>query len=118
MKRLSNPYDSLMVDRLNGYKPVEATASCTVSTGRDELVVITTALLPDGFWCYGYYVVWLNTRSSLEHPSPDRGRFRSQRDAQLHCIGFFKHYLEFFTPENQLAILDFEKSLAQKSLFD
>lgn len=112
-----NPYDYLRVDRPGVDEPVDATSAWTITESREETVTITNAVLPDGFWVYGYNVYLANGKSSVRQPSAGRGCFRSQRDAKLHAVGFMKNNLSFFIPETQNAIRRAESSLLQAQLF-
>lgn len=113
-----NPYDSLKIDCLEDVEPVEATASWTITDSRAETITITNALLPDGAWVYGYTVYWSKGDTSAKRPTAELGKFRTQRDAKLHAIGFLKIYLSYFLPATREAILLAESSLLQRQLFD
>ena len=117
MKQL-NQYDFLKIDCLDDVDPVEATASWTVTDSRDEIVTITSAPLPDGSWGYGYVVHWLKGDLSAKGPTPELGKFRTQREAKLHAVGFLKMYLPYFTPDTREALRRAETSLLQSQLFD
>ena len=113
-----NRYEYLKIDCLEDVEPVEATASWSVTDARHETITITTALLPDGSWVYGYIVLWANGGASRQLPSAARGKFRSQRDAKLHAIGFMKIYLSYFTQDTCEALRKAEAQLLQGQLFD
>lgn len=116
---LKNKYEYLRIDDcLEGDDPVEATSSWTLTDSRLETVTITNALLPDGSWVYGYAVYWDRGGSSAKEPTAELGRFRSQREAKLHAVGFMLVYLEYFLPETQDALIRAESSLIQGQLFD
>ncbi len=112
-----NPYESLKTPCLDDVKPVPAQSSMTVTSVRDETIIIHTALLPDGSWVYGYAVYWKNGRRSYNPTSAENGSFKSQREAQLYAIGFMSLYLPFFTEESRQAIRKAEKHLVQSELF-
>lgn len=113
-----NPYDYLKIDCLEDVRPVEATASWLITESREESITITNALLPDGSWVYGYIVYWKKGGTSSRLPSAELGKFRTQREAQLHALGFLQIYLPYFTPDTQAAIRRAEASLIQGRLFD
>lgn len=113
-----NQYDILKHDCLEDVEPVEATASWTITKSREETITITTALLPDGAWVYGYVVYWAKGGSSIKQPAAENGKFRTQREAKLHAVGFMKMYLSYFTPDTQEALRFGETSLLQGDLFD
>lgn len=116
---LKNKYEYLRIDDCaEGDDPVEATSSWTLTDSRLETVTITNALLPDGSWVYGYAVYWARGGSSARDPTAELGRFRSQREAKLHAVGFMLVYLEYFLPETRDALLRAESSLIQGQLFD
>lgn len=116
---LKNKYEYLKIDDCpEGDAPVEATSSWTLTDSRLETVTITNALLPDGSWVYGYAVYWARGGSSARDPTAELGRFRSQREAKLHAVGFMLVYLEYFLPETRDALLRAESSLIQGQLFD
>ncbi len=118
MQPVKNKYDYLKVDCLEDVDPVEATSSWTLTDSRDETITITNAVLPDGSWVYGYVVYWAKGGSSTKLPTAEHGRFRSQREAKLHAIGFMLVYNNYFLPETQEAIRAAEASLLQGQLFD
>ncbi len=113
-----NPYDYLKIDCLEDVEPVEATASWSVTDSRAESITITSALLPDGFWVYGYIVYWHIGGSSTKGPTAELGKFRTQREAKLHAIGFMKMYLPYFTQDTRDSLRIAEASLLQGQLFD
>lgn len=113
-----NPYDYLKIDCLEDVEPVEATSSWTVTDSRAETITITSALLPDGFWVYGYIVHWGVGGVSTKGPTAELGKFRTQREAKLHAIGFMKLYLPSFIPETRDALRMAEAQLLQGQLFD
>lgn len=100
MKR-RNQYDYLKIESHDAVEPVEATASWQITDSRHETITITTAVLPDGTWVYGYRVFWASGDVSSTKPSPSFGTFRYQRDANLHALGFMKNYLSYFTSESR-----------------
>lgn len=116
--KTQNQYDYLKIECLEDVSPVEATASWTVTESRDETIIITSALLPDGFWVYGYVVYWGKGGSSSKGPTAELGKFRTQREAKLHAIGFMKMYLSYFIPDTRNALLSAESSLMQGHLFE
>lgn len=116
--KLQNQYDYLKIDCFEDVKPVEATSFWTVTDSRRETITITTAVLPEGLWVYGYTVCWAKGGTSAMQPTPENGKFRSQREAKLHAIGFMKIYLSYFLPETQDSILSAEKNVLQARLFD
>lgn len=113
-----NQYDHLKIDCLEDVAPVEATAFWTVTDSRSETIIITNALLPDGRWVYGYIVHWAKGGTSSKMPTAELGKFRTQRDAKLHAIGFMKLYLSYFIQDTRDAIRVAEKDLLQGHLFD
>ncbi|MDE7397029.1 MAG: hypothetical protein K2M98_04815 [Muribaculum sp.] len=114
-----NKYEYLRVDEcLDSEDPVDATSSWSISDSRKETIAITTAVLPDGYWVYGYIVNWANGRTSVKKPSGERGEFRTQREAKLHAIGLMLMYLGYFLPETRDAISRAEAALMQSQLFD
>lgn len=116
--RQQNPYDSLKIDCLEDVEPVEATASWTITDSGTETIIITNALLPDGLWVYGYIVYWGKGGISTKGPTAELGKFRTQRDAKLHAIGFMKMYLSYFIQDTRDALRLAETSLLQGQLFD
>lgn len=118
MEAKPNPYDYLRIDCLADCEPIEATATFTLTDGRKEMISITTAIMPDGHFVYGYVVHWAKGFTSAVKPSAERGLFTTQREAKLHAIGFMKIYLSYFLPETQDAIKLAESNLLQAQLFD
>lgn len=116
--KAKNPYDNLKTDCLEDVEPVKASASWTVTDSKEETIIITTAVLPDGFWVYGYNVYWAKNGTSSVLPTAEHGKFRSQREAKLHAIGFMKMYLPFFLQNTRDAICSAETTLLQGNLFD
>ena len=114
---MPNKYDYLRLDRVDESSPVEATASWTLTNDRHETVTITTAVLPDGAWVYGYNVLWARGGNSFRHPSADSGVFRTQREAYLHAIGFMRVYSKYFLPATQNALVAAELKIIQPELF-
>lgn len=112
-----NQYDYLKIDCLDDIEPVEAIASWTITDSRDETVTITNAVLPDGHWVYGYNVYWANGRMSATGPTAKFGKFRSQREARLHAIGFMKMFLPHFIQDTRNALRHAENTLLQGELF-
>lgn len=113
-----NKYDFLKIDCLEDVEPVDATSVWPLTDSRRENVSITSALLPDGYWVYGYKVYWAKGGESVKLPTAASGKFRTQREAYLHAIGFLLCYLEHFLPETQDAIHTAEKGLLHLGLFD
>lgn len=111
-----NQYDALKIDCLEDVEPVEATSSWTITDSNAETITITNALLPDGFWVYGYTVYWEKGGTSYKCPTAELGKFRTQREAKLHAIGFLKLYTSYFSPDTCAAILRAEASLMQEHL--
>lgn len=115
---LKNKYEYLKIDCLEDVYPVDATSSWTITDSRKEMITITNAVLTDGSWVYGYRVSWARGGCSSAAPSAVRGKFRSQRDARLHAIGFMMIYLSHFLPDTQESLRAAEKQLLQVNLFD
>lgn len=113
-----NQYDFLKIDCLEDVEPVEATASWTITDSRTESITITNALLPDGFWVYGYVVYWGKGGVSSQKPTAEFGKFRTQREAKLHAVGFLKIYCSAFIQETRDALRRAESSLLQGQLFN
>lgn len=113
---MANKYDSLKIDCLEDVAPVNASSSWTITDSRTETITITGAILPDGYFVYGYAVYWADGRTSASLPSAERGKFRTQREASLHALGFLSQFLPYFTPESRNDILHAERSLAQDHL--
>lgn len=113
-----NQYDYLKIDCLEDVEPVEATASWILTDSRAEQITITCAILPDGYWVYGYIVCWAKGGTSIKAPSTEFGKFRTQREAKLHAIGFMNLYLKYFIPDTRDALRIAETSLLQGQLFD
>ncbi len=113
-----NQYDCLKIDCLEDVEPVEATAFWNVTDSRKETITITSALLPDGFWVYGYIVYWNKGGTSSKRPTAENGKFRTQREAKLHAIGFMKMYLSYFIQDTRDALRIAETNLLQGQLFD
>ena len=113
----TNPYEYLKTPFLGDCEPIDATATFTVTEGRDESVSVYTAITTDGFFCYGYQVIWANGRRSFLAPIASNGLFKTQREAKLHALGFFKVYLQYFTEDTQAAINKQEAKLLQMELF-
>ena len=114
-----NRYDGLRIAApAPDLSPVEASSSWTLTDSRAEVITISSALLPDGSWVYGFCVSWAKGGKSSRLPSAESGRFRSQHDAKLHAVGFMLGYIEHFIPEYQDALRAAEKSLVQLSLFE
>ena len=118
MNRVPKPYDDLKVDCLEDWAPIEASAAWTITDSPKESICITTAMMPDGHFVYGYIVNWGRGGSSAVLPSAERGLFHTQREAKLHCLGFMKAYLSYFLPDTQRSLVDAESSLLQGSLFE
>lgn len=112
-----NPYESLKTVCLSDVEPVEAQSTWTVTDDNRESVKITTSLLPDGSWVYGYSVYWANGRTSLRQPSAGNGLFRAQRDAQLYALGFMLAFASYFTEDTRAALRSAEATLSQTELF-
>lgn len=112
-----NPYEYLKIDCLADVEPVDAQSTWSVTDSREEQVMITTSLLPDGSWVYGYTVYWKNGRISTCRTTAQNGKFRTQREAQLYTIGFMLMFLEYFTEDTRTALRRGENSLLQASLF-
>jgi len=112
-----NRYENLRIDCLADVDPVAVQHSLTLTDSRDEQITINTSCLPDGLWVYGYLVYWHNGRVSTSNPSAGNGLFRSQREAQLHAVGFMQLYLRFFTEQTREALHRAENKLIQTSLF-
>lgn len=118
-KSLRNRYEYLKIDDCHEVDaPVEAQSSWTLTDFRFETVTITNALLPDGSWVYGYSVYWARGGTSVRAPTAELGRFRSQREAKLHAVGFMLVYVDYFLPETRESLVRAEASLLQGSLFD
>lgn len=113
-----NQYDYLKINCAENVEPVEATASWTVTKSREESITITNAILPDGKWVYGYIVRWAKGGLSSKGPTAALGKFRTQREAKLHAVGFMKLYLKHFIPDTRDALRIAETSLLQSQLFD
>lgn len=112
-----NPYGYLKTECLADVEPVDAQSAWTVTDSREEQVIITTSLLPDGSWVYGYTVYWKNGRISTSRTTAQNGMFRTQREAKLYAIGFMLMFLEYFTEDTRAALLRGESTLLQASLF-
>lgn len=113
-----NQYEYLKIDCLEDVEPVDASDSWTITDSRDERITITSTCLPDGFWVYGYIVYWNKGATSVRRPTAELGKFRSQRDARLHAVGFMKLYLKYFIQDTRDALRIAETSLLQGVLFD
>ena len=113
-----NKYDYLKTVCLDDVEPVEATSLWTITDSRSERITITNALLPDGAWVYGYDVYWASGHFSIKKPTAELGKFRTQREAKLHAIGFMLIYLSHFLPETQAAIHAAERRTIQADLFE
>lgn len=113
-----NQYDYLKIDCLEDTQPVDATASWHVTDSKQETIIITGALLPDGYWVYGYTVYWAKGGSSSTRPSAAFGKFRTLRESRLHAIGFMNIYLPYFIQDTRDALRIAETSLLQGQLFD
>lgn len=118
MRKTHLIYEHLRIDCLEDAEPVEATDSWTITDSREETITITTALLRDGSWVYGYVVYWAKGGTSSKRPTAQHGRFRSQRDAHLYAVGFMKSYISYFTQDTAGAINAAEAKLLQTQLFD
>jgi len=118
MEAKRNPYDYLRIDCLADCEPIDAMATFTLPEGRKEIISITTAIMPDGYFVYGYVVHWAKGFTSAVKPSAERGLFNTQREAKLHAVGFMKIYLSYFLPETQEALNIAEADLLQAQLFD
>lgn len=112
-ERIPNRYDSLRIDCLEDAVPVSPQSFWTITDSRSETITITTALLPDGSYVYGYIVYWAKGTTSTKSPSTANGKFRNKRDAQLHAVGFFMIYLEHFLPETRSSIIKAQSHLSQ-----
>lgn len=113
-----NPYEHLRLDVLSDYEAVPAQSAYTVTKDREETVSILAAVLPDGYWCYGYTVYWRNGRCSHANPDPSLGLFATQREAQLYALGFMSLFASYFTEATNLAILQAVAEKSQASLFN
>lgn len=90
----------------------------TVSTDKEETIVILTTRRMDYSYVAGYNVYWKRGKQSTKVPSNKDGfHFRTTREARLYAIGFLLRYLEHFTPENQEAIKRAETEISQGTLF-
>lgn len=92
----NNPYEHLKTPCLDDSGRIFPTLhTLTVSSHPDETIMILTSRAPGG-WVYGYTVYWANGHTSHRHPTRSGGLFRTEQDARLYCIGFFKAYLQHF----------------------
>lgn len=113
-----NPYESLKLDSRPDASPVDAQSTLRITESSDETIIISTSVLPDGLWVYGFNVYWRNGRVSASTPSGNNGIFRTQREAQLYAVGYMKMFLEYFTPESRSSLMKAETALIQTNLFD
>ena len=113
----ANPYENLKIDSLEDVEPVDAQSSWVITSCDNERITIYTSVLDNGSWVYGYQVNWARNRRSEQKPTASLGLFKSQREAKLYAIGFFKLYLDYFINETKEALRHAEASLLQASLF-
>lgn len=114
---IKNPYEYLKIDCLEDVDTVEAQSTWIITDCDDERITIYTSVLEDGSWVYGYTVNWSRNRISTKKPTASLGRFKSQREAKLYAIGFFKLYLDYFIDDTKESLRRAEASLLQASLF-
>lgn len=95
---MAHPYSSLNLGAVDDARDILPENEITISKHPSETIRIFTARYGSEF-VYGYQFIWKDGRNSFRNPSPTIGRFRSERDARLHCIGMFKHYREYFSKE-------------------
>lgn len=112
-----NKYDYLKIDKCVECPIISEQYYLEIAGNSDETIQIIIAPLPSGEWIYGYNVWWLNGRYSHAKPSPDKGLFRSEREACLHAIGFFLLYMPFYSEATRQSLLCAEMKYAQGSLF-
>lgn len=117
--KVNNQYESLRIHYVGENRQFPADSEMKVSSSPAEQIFILTKSMEPG-WIYGYSVDWANGRRSFRNPSTDIGFFKTERDARLHCIGFFKVYREFFLPDTMANIMAAEKRIWQDGdrLFD
>ncbi len=115
---MANRFELLNKGCLLEAAPVPATASWTLTDSREETVIVLTALLPSGMWCYGVQVYWKNGYQSVQQPTPARGTFFNPRHAQLYALGFLEQFAGHFTPDSVRAIADAIAECSQGSLFE
>lgn len=111
-----NPYWHLKSDCLTDAEPVDSQVTWTITECSSETITIFASMLPDKSWVYGYLVRWANGRTSVKRPSPELGKFRTQREAKLYAIGFMLQYLDCFTESTRLDIKKAESALLQSNL--
>lgn len=116
---MQNNYASLAVDTDANAKPVKPDATwCITESRADETIKITTAKLPNGLWVYGFEVYWAKGHTSIREPCANHGMFQTEREAELHCIGFLRNYLKHYQIATCFYIRAAEHKLLQGSLFD
>lgn len=105
---MAHPYSSLNLGAVDDARDILPENEITISSHPSDTIRIFTAHYGAEF-VYGYQFVWQDGRSSFRNPSPTIGRFRTETDAVLHCIGFFKHYRDYFHPDTFANILEAER---------
>lgn len=115
---MANRYEYLNCGCLLEAEPVPATASWTITEAKDETIMVLTAMLPSGKWCYGVQVYWANGYQSVQQPTAARGTFGSPRHAQLYALGFLEQFSEHYTAESLAAIRTAIDECSQGSLFE
>ena len=112
---MAHPYAYLNLGPVEGAGDVLPENEYTISKHPAETIRIFTAHF-GSYFIYGYQVVWRDGRNSFRNPSPAIGRFRTENDAILHCIGYFKHYREYFHPDAVSNLLAAEKKFTKPIL--
>lgn len=112
---MAHPYSSLNLGAVDDAREILPENEITVSRHPADTIRIFTARYGAEF-VYGYQFCWSDGRTSYRNPSPTIGRFRTENDARLHCIGFFKHYRDYFHPDTLRNIEAAERQLLKPVL--
>lgn len=112
---MAHPYASLNLGAVEGAPDILPENDVTISKHPAETIRIYTARYGDEF-VYGYQFIWKDGRNSFRNPSPAIGRFRTENDARLHCIGMFRHFREYFSPEAYENIIAAERKYVKPVL--
>lgn len=112
-----NPYETLKLDVVVDHEPIPAQSTWTITEDKTETISILTAILPGGYWCFGYSVFWSSGRHSHMNPNPAMGVFSAQREAQLYALGFMSLHTSSFIEPTKIAILKAVAEKSQDSLF-
>ena len=112
-----NQYEALKIPAAYGRHIEVEQTHLSVTSAKDESIVIYASRFDNGLWAMGYSVIWADGRTSAKTPDPIDGVFRSDRDAFLYGVGFMIQYLEYFTPKTRDSLREALGRLIQTNLF-